>query len=73
MSDADFGKERDLLARWYQATGDVVRVVRARMRQLEEADSTHAGMLAHPDLASLDLFLDNFYGDGDGLPGASPG
>ncbi|ROO84258.1 hypothetical protein EDD29_1778 [Actinocorallia herbida] len=74
MSDEEFGKERDLLARWYQATGDVVRVVRARMRQLEGAASAPEGrLLEHPDLAALDLFLENFYGGGDGLPGASPG
>ncbi|MDX6740413.1 hypothetical protein [Actinocorallia sp. A-T 12471] len=73
MSDAEFGKERDLLARWYRATGDVSRVVRARMRQLEEAAEVEDRVLGHPDLAALDLFLDNFYGDGTGLPGASPG
>ncbi len=74
MSDGDFARMRDLVEQWHQTTGDVVRVVQARMRQLAlAAESPEARLLDHPDLAALDLALDNWYGDGDGLPGASPG
>ncbi|MCD0448621.1 hypothetical protein LO762_05340 [Actinocorallia sp. API 0066] len=73
----EFGRMRDVVGRWHQVTGDVVRVVRARIGQLEaeaaRRDAEYAAFLAHPDLAALDLTLENWYGDGDGRPGRSPG
>lgn len=76
MSDEELARMREVAALWHRTTGDVVRVVHARMRQLAlrgEVPSGLADLLDHPDLAALDLALDNWYGDGDGAPGVSPG
>ncbi|WP_344833778.1 hypothetical protein [Actinocorallia longicatena] len=55
---------KNLVGRWHRATGDVVSVVRARMRQLEEREVVWRDLMAHPDLAALDRALDHWYGDG---------
>jgi len=67
MRDEEIARMREIAEQWHQATDDVVRVVNARMRQLElqkEERAGYEGFLDHPDLAALDLALDNWYGDG---------
>jgi hypothetical protein len=67
MRDEEIARMREIAEQWHQATGDVVRVVNARMRQLALRDEERTGyedLLEHPDLAALDLALDDWYGDG---------
>lgn len=67
MRDEEIARMREIAEQWHQATDDVVRVVNARMRQLElwdEERGEYERFLDHPDLAVLDLTLENWYGDG---------
>lgn len=77
MRDEEAARMKEIAELWHRTTGDVVRVVNARMRQLalqeDKGRDRLDGLLDHPDLAALDLALDNWYGDGDGAPGTSPG